>query len=769
MHRIDQIVKTIVSYEKSMDSILFLVGGLSNPLWIHAQKLVESVPAEKYRWQNVRITGGGFVDGIVFHPTVPHVRYCRTDMGGAYRWDEAGSCWIPLLDWLPAAEANLMGIESLALDPQDPETVYLVCGTSTRGPDGAILYSRDAGQTFRRVDMSFGMGGNENGRGNGERMMVDPVNSHIIYLGTRDAGLWRSHTQGIDWEQVSGFPDITEQFPDSLSFRDRFRLSGSGIVFVLFDSSTGIPEKGCSTIYAGVSLMDRENLFVSRDSGVTWEPVSGHPTAYRPLQATLTKDGYFYIVYGTNPGPLPMENGAVWKYNTRTGEWKDISPVCPAPEQGEAFGYASVAVDPGNSKHVLVSTFGRPVPGKHTEDDIFRSTDGGVTWQSVFSGKVEMDYSKTPYTEFTPLHWMFDIEIDPFNPDHVLFTAGYGGWETYNLSDMDKELPVKWEIMSTGIEETVPLELYSPVKGPHLISAIGDYGGFTHWNPEHPEPSGSHTSPYYANTNGVTGSDLYPEVVVRVGTVSAHHPEGKPLAWSEDGEITWQEPASIPFEEARNGHIVVSADAKIWVWTPERGAVYYTGNQGTTWNQSLGIPENMRVVADRLNSSRFYAIDILNGMLYESRDGGMTFESQEILLLQQKKNSSRLRGDRRGGQDRIYATPGIEGELWVAAYDGLYHFTPDKGWTSKDKVHTLYAFGFGRPAEAEGYPAMYIVGVVNGTYDFFRSDDKAVTWIRINDDMHQYGSVLHITGDPKKYGRVYIGTHGRGILYGDPE
>ena len=31
------------------------------------------------------------------------------------------------------------------------------------------------------------------------------------------------------------------------------------------------------------------------------------------------------------------------------------------------------------------------------------------------------------------------------------------------------------------------------------------------------------------------------------------------------------------------------------------------------------------------------------------------------------------RGDPRGGQDRIYSTPGREGDLWIAAYDGLYH------------------------------------------------------------------------------------------------
>ena len=52
---------------------------------------------------------------------------------------------------------------------------------------------------------------------------------------------------------------------------------------------------------------------------------------------------------------------------------------------------------------------------------------------------------------------------------------------------------------------------------------------------------------------------------------------------------------------------------------------------------------------------------------------------------------------------------------------------------------------------------------------FFRSDDAGSTWQRINDDRHQFGFTGQITGDPRTYGRVYVGTGGRGILYGDPK
>ena len=44
---------------------------------------------------------------------------------------------------------------------------------------------------------------------------------------------------------------------------------------------------------------------------------------------------------------------------------------------------------------------------------------------------------------------------------------------------------------------------------------------------------------------------------------------------------------------------------------------------------------------------------------------------------------------------------------------------------------------------------MYLVGKVKGTAGFFRSDDLGVTWVRINDDQHQFGFVGTITGDLK--------------------
>lgn len=730
------------------------------------------ISSEPYTWKNVQIAGGGFVSGIVFHPKAKNIRYCRTDMGGAYRWNEKEKKWAPLLDFLPYEDRNLMGVESIAVDPNDPGFVILACGTYTnfRTGNGAILRSFDGGKTFQRSDVPFKFGGNENGRGNGERMMVDPKNGNIIYLGTRLNGLWRSTDKGKTWKPVSNFPDVTENIslPDGLDSIQQRRFltqnNGAGIVAVLFDKRKG--SKTCSAIYVFASLMNRSHLFRSDDGGNTWTAVAGQPTQYRPTHAALTSDGMLYISYGNNPGPMPMTNGAVWKLNTNNGEWTDITPDKPSGEQKRQFGYAAVTVDAQHTQTVMVTTYNRYQAGG---EEIFRSTDGGKTWKALLNNKSKFDYSLAPYVERTTVHWLFDIEIDPFNSDHALFTTGYGGHETFNLTDVDKDKSITWSVMSKGIEETVALDLLSPSKGAALVSAIGDYGGFVHWELDSPQPAGNFINPHFGNTDGLACAENNPDIIVRVG-IASNNTQGKNIGYSFDGGKHWQPTEAMPSPNSRHGHIAVSSDGQTWIWTPQRNSVFVTHDKGKTWTMSKGIPNNLRVVADKVNPKKFYALSLFDGKLFISTDGGDSFKEQPLSSSIKIPQRGMIRGDIRGGQDRIYATPGKEGELWLAAFDGLYHSTDEgRSFSTINSITEIHGFGFGRPAPQSAYPSFYLIGVINGVRGIFRSDDIAKSWTRINDEHHQWGLLLHITGDPKKWGRVYIGTHGRGIFYGDPE
>ena len=704
---------------------------------------------QTYKWKNVQMVGGGFVDGIIFHPTAKDVRYARTDMGGAYRWEASSHRWEPILDWVPYEDLNLMGVESIAVDPSDPQRVYLACGTYTNPhtPDGAILRSADGGRTFQRTNVPFKFGGNEDGRGNGERMAVDPNDHNIIYLGTRYAGLWRSTDRGVTWNQVTTFPDVTEQIPATSaiageSSAQRWRrqpIRGSGIVFVKYDQHSGAINQPSRLLYVGVSLLGRTNLYRSKDAGATWSSVPGEPAQYRPNRAALASDGMLYISYGSAPGPSRMTSGGVWKLDTRTDTWIEITPDKPIPGSKE-FGYAAVAVDERHPQTILASSFGRPKSAGG--EDLFRSTDGGATWKPVFGSGSTFDYSLAPYVQPTPIHWMFDVEIDPANPDHAMFTTGYGGWETFNLTALDHGQPSKWSIMATGIEETVALQLDSPTHGAHLISAIGDYGGFVHWDLDKPAPEGSPAPPLFGNTTGVVSATLNPAVIVRVGIASAHQATGN-IGYSLDEGKTWHNTKSAPNPKSKLGSIAVSADGKTWIWTPEASAPSLTRDQGETWTSVQGLAEDARVIADPLDSQRFYSLSLFDGHISMSTDGGTSFTAKAFTLPDGLPTKSGNRGDARGGQDRLYLTPGRSGDLWIAAYDGLYHSAADGATYKKiESVQQILAFGFGKAAPHAQTPALYLIGVIHGVRGIFRSEDFGQSWILINDAEHQWGLVL---------------------------
>src|SRR5258707_343278 len=161
-----------------------------------------------YTWKNVKIVAGGFITAIVPHPTVPGLMYVRTDIGGAYRYDAHVGRWTPLTDVFIAADWNLLGTESITADPVDPHRVYLAQGTYTQSwaGNGAVLRSADFGASFKRTDLPIKLGANEAGRYSGERLAVDPLRHKILYLGTRNNGLWQSTDFGASWPQVARFP-----------------------------------------------------------------------------------------------------------------------------------------------------------------------------------------------------------------------------------------------------------------------------------------------------------------------------------------------------------------------------------------------------------------------------------------------------------------------------------------------------------------------------------------------------------------------------------
>jgi hypothetical protein len=85
-----------------------------------------------------------------------------------------------------------------------------------------------------------------------------------------------------------------------------------------------------------------------------------------------------------------------------------------------------------------------------------------------------------------------------------------------------------------------------------------------------------------------------------------------------------------------------------------------------------------------------------------------------------------------------------------------------------ESVRDARSLCFGKPAEGKTLPTLFLAGRIGNVEGLFRSTDIGATWVRINDDQHQYGVISHVIGDSRIFGRVYFATSGRGIIYGDP-
>lgn len=706
-------------------------------LGVHPFNASAQTPATAdYSWRNVQINGGGFITGIVYHPTQSGLVYARTDIGGAYRWNPGSSGWIPLNDQFNRADDQLMGVLSLAVDPANSNLLYLASGeyTASWAHNAALLRSTDQGATWSRTDLPFKLGGNEDGRSTGERLQVDPNNGVILFLGTSQDGLWKSTDRAQTWTKVTAFP-------------------ASSVTFVLFDKRTG-SQTGTSTLYAGVNNTTGASLYRSTDGGNSWSAVSGQPTGLIPHRAGFDSNGVLYLSYSNLPGPSNITNGAVWKYTTGTGNWQQISPVVPGNGGWDNFGYGGLAVDPQRPGVLLVATYDRWGVG----DNIFRSTDGGTTWKGL-AALAQLNSSSAPWVpkrSGSMGHWMGSIAIDPFNSNNAMYVTGVGLWSSTNLTNADSNLATTWNFADKDIEETAVLALSSPPVGASLLSAMGDIDGFYHTD-LNASPTGAFNNPN-GNSPGIDFAEANPSIVARTNAVVSTRGYR-----STDGGKTWTAFGSAPQAATANGagRIAISSNGARMVWMPYRSGAWYSVDNGATWQQSSGAPNDgtnsFAPVADRFNPNKFYIYDQAAGKVYRSVDGGATF----ALTAQGLPTG--------GGVMRAVAGSGYEGNVWIPASNGLYRST-DSGVTfaTVTGVQKAVAVGFGMAATGQTHPAVYVIGTVAGVDGFYRSDNAGATWVRINDASHQFSGAGIVIGDPRVYGRAYVGTNGRGILYGEP-
>jgi hypothetical protein len=762
-------------------------------------------------WANVKFGGGGYVTGIIIHPTAPNVRYARTDVGGAYRWDSVHNVWVAVTDGF--ANGFYEGVESMAVDPTDANKVYLVGGMYIDGGNARLYRSSDQGTTWSSyVDLPFPTGGNNGGRAVGERLMVDPNMPSILFYATRTMGLWKSTDYGSTWNQVTTLSSYQmTNSPNGGEIRQSFSNSPIGIEGVVFDTAvppTGFHSSGTptSTIYVSVASDYKgvaglsSYLYKSTNGGTTWTGISipsavSSDTTYfsnlgnGPYIPHIARDSdasanrKIYMVFSGQTGPGAGGNGSLYSITGPSDTWSSSS-LHEAPWVGASLGGLSVVGSGATTRIALgaTNTWVGASPG------VYYSQDAGANWTIIGDGTN------------TPLGWIDTVGMDPFNLDTVLHGSGGGISKTTNASTTHT-----WSADVDGIEELATRSLMTPPPGASYLVMAGywDVGTQIHTNVNTTPTTNIPANISFGSGNGVDTAWTNSAYIAAIG-----HAAGNNSAvgvYSTDSGGSWSAfahqppfaPAGPNVNDGSSGeaNIAVMAQDKL-VWAPSTssgnatsdGVPYYTTDNGANWYATDLPPPTTQpnfnsayhLAADRKNPNKVYAYDSggarwsnTNGSFYYSTDGGKTFTQSTDATLSGLSYQQ-------WGLTWLAVNPNAEGDVWLTNGDNVYHST-DSGvsWTKLTTMASTPAgynhyngptsygaqrIALGKPMPGSSYSAaVYLVGTVGGVAGLFRSDDAGATWTRINDDAHQWGGIGALAADNNIAGRVYLA--GRGVLY----
>jgi len=477
----------------------------------NAQPKTVSAPS----WSTLPLGGGGYVTGLVSDPTGADI-YGRSDCGGAFKWNAAKAQWDSITDTIvPTSDVNsnaAMSISSIAVDPNQPNQLYVAVGDFVWAAIHGIFSSNDKGAHWTQINSSIIMNGQGAFRTCGERLQVDPNNSNIIWFGSTQDGLQKGvfSTGKWTWTQV---PAAAVPF-GAVASGDK-----AGITFVACDKNGGR-----TIVYAGVfdSVGSTGGIYMSVD-GTNWSKVPGIALA-TPGRGQLASNGTLYVTQSGIVAQMP-----------RGGELQAITP-----EAG--VGYLGLAIDPndstGNTLYVAEASTG-------TMGKIYRTVDGGKTWAQQSRNFNNQDYTRTE-PDGTPSltgYWFGETSsllVSPKNPNELWAGDFFGVARTEDAEDLGTTNGALWHMLQKNQEQTCVAALLNAPTGAQLMVGQCDVGGFRYLNTA-ARPFGADGSAF-ANPAGGSNPGLdFSEHDNNVWARTWNNPflSGGSGAVSGDGGVTW--------------------------------------------------------------------------------------------------------------------------------------------------------------------------------------------------------------------------------------
>ncbi len=776
-------------------------------------KITEEI---KYQYKNAPIPGGGYVTGLVYHKKKSGILYARTDIGGTYRFNESDKKWESLINYVTGENLAETYPIALALDDNYPERLYIISGVREDGY-GVLSISEDYGKSFTYKKVPAVVHGNLSGRGTGYRLVVDKNNSDTMYFASQLGGLFKSTDRGDTWKRL----DIEENYMTFVWVSDDSNIIVVGTAGYTTRHSDDLRGHSLYVSYdKGKSfekLMQPDNYIVS-DSKMNGLVASRYDYDGKYLYVTMNSTGRWnYIVdlgYSCDTGDVI--GGRVIRYYFEDGKIAGYDDITPDEEGVHTekylnYGFGGICSCESKPGLLVCSSLCKE---KENFESIYVSKDYGDTWQVSLAGlsniKFRTSYMEPKYNgDVSIIHWCSDIKINPFNPNEVWFNSGTGVFKTDNLLG---EKPLYFDY-SDGIEETVHLNTYGPVKGDvKLVAILGDLGGFafTDLNKTPDNSFDDRDGNRYITCINCDISDKNGNLSVIMARGNWKGKTKGGLVKTTDGFKTFER-VDMPFylegkiadklrrienPNVNPGWVAMSPDGKNIVWSVAddirlpADMVITTNDGGKNFVKSkiydicgTEVKEGyFKTFSDRKNEKIFYGFGS-EGQMYVSDDGGISFNEKSVRAFDKTGNEIDVPKYDFGYIDtanktEIRGVAGSEGVMYIAmSEEGLWKFTYNKDENFiklirlTDKGENCYRVGLGVGRTGGDYvsesKAIYICGVIDNKYGFYRTLDECKTYVKINSVNQMYGQINSMDGDKKEFGRFFIGTGSRGVLYGE--
>jgi len=528
-------------------------------------------------WSLIYDFGGGTAAGwIGVDPKNSSVLYVSFQTGGTiFKSLDGGQSWNVIF---PGGGYVLFApfVVALAIDSQNSSNLY--AGTFTAFPStisgtlpvvpGSISKSGDGGQTWRII---------ENGIPSTafvRNIVVDPSNSNHLFasfsLPDSGSGILASTDAGETWSQVYS---VSTEAQDSTEFS---MAASAGVVYAGY-SDESLPHGG---------------IAVSVDGGATWTDANSG-LAYYDLRAFAAASTPNVLYTGGSQG--------LFKSTDSGADWTPLTiPQLPAAA-GLPAGTAvqGIVADPANSS-VLYLAEGSPVGCDYTQQNLFKSTDGGVTWNSISPGESGCLIAGIPLT-VDPNHsqTLYLAENDSFDDWFDLLKSTDGGATWTSIWS-----PGTSVVSALAIDPANSTTMYAALEGFSPGDAAGLFkssdGGAT-WIP-----------------TGLSNVTLTALVIDPSNSMNLYAAESQTVVKSVDGGATWSDASAALQSIAAIGSTITSlvADSThegvLYLGTSGNG-VYRTTNAGQSWSP----------IKTRLTGSNVRQLSIVSNSVYAVTTDGV--------------------------------------------------------------------------------------------------------------------------------------------------